>query len=86
MFIGCSIAFKNEKKYTSKEQQIIKRALDHKDAKACSSICEKSHFCIAYLINQIPTKSGSKTTGYGCRLYYNDIKGLEKEVPACKAG
>ena len=64
----------------------MKNVLDHKDAKACSSKCEKSQFCIGYLINQNPAKSGAKTTGYGCRLYYEDIKGLEKEVPACKAG
>ena len=86
LLIGCSISFQNEKQYTAKEQQIIINALDRKDAKACSSKCEKSNFCVAHLITQNPTKSGAKTTGYGCRLYYKNSKGLEKEVPICKAG
>ena len=86
VLIECDAAFQKEVKYTAKEEQLILKALNHKDSITCSSKCEKSQFCIAYLINQQEAKSGVQTTGYECTLYYKDIKGLEKEVPSCKTG
>ena len=65
---------------------MIEKALKHKDANKCSKDCKESKFCIAFLISQEADKSGSKATGYGCRLYYKDIKGLDKEVPICSKG
>ena len=87
IFLDCPTGFQtSQKKYTAKEKALIAKALEHKDAKTCSKQCKESKFCVAFLIRQESGKSGSKTTGYECRLYYKDIKGLDKEVPICSEG
>ena len=87
IFLDCPTGFQtSQKKYTAKEKALIAKALEHKDANTCSTNCKESKFCIAFLISQEADKSGSKATGYGCRLYYKDIKGLDKEVPICSKG